>query len=71
MPTAVSIDDQIKEVNRELHMRLKVYPNLIGGGKLKRKDANAQYNALLAVKRSLMRLHEIEYGKQAALQLGE
>lgn len=64
-----TLDDQIKEVNRELAMRLKVYPDLIHQGRLSKKDANQQYKRLRSVKASLMRLVEMEYGKQAKLEM--
>lgn len=70
MPTvAITLDGQLAEINRELAMRKKIYPKWISHGTLKRADANKQYNALLATKKSLERLHEAEYGKQESLNL--
>jgi hypothetical protein len=66
---SITLDDQLAEVNRELAMRYKMYPKWISLGQMKRADANKQYAALKAVKRSLERLHEMEYGKQAKLEI--
>jgi hypothetical protein len=71
MASGVSLDDQIAEVNRELKLRLKMYPKWMSLGQLKRADANKQYNALLATRNSLERLQGIEEGQQASLSLEE
>lgn len=56
-----TIEDAIKELNRELEMRKQLYPKWIQSGKLNRNRANAQY---LAMKEALSILETLRNGSQ-------
>lgn len=50
----ITLEDQIKELERELGMRETVYAGLIKAGKLTKDQANKQY---LAMQEALKTLH--------------
>lgn len=50
---SVSIDDQIKCVERELAFRRRVYERRIGLGKMTRSTANREIESMEAVKATL------------------
>ena len=54
----VSLEDQIKELERELAMREQFYPQWIASGKLKRPIAVKQFTALKAALQSLKDLQK-------------
>lgn len=50
------IEEAIKEIDRELQQRKRVYPRLISSGKLHRDRANKQYKTLELAKNILQSL---------------
>ena len=48
-PPAVSIDDQIRCVEREIEWRLHVYPRLIARGRMTQERANREVVKMRAV----------------------
>lgn len=65
----VSLDEQIAELNRELKMRLDVYPKLIRFGKLHKDEANKRHRALTAARNSLLDYQRLRDGAQTSLPL--
>lgn len=55
------------EIQRELNMRLEVYPGMIRRGKLTKKKANERYSKLKAALEYLDELEEKMYGVQTTL----
>jgi hypothetical protein len=49
LPTQVSLPDQIAEIERELGMRKRLYPNWIARGTLKQATADHQLRVMEAV----------------------
>lgn len=49
----MNIDDQIKAVEREIGMRLRVYPAWVGKGKMKQEAADHEIAAMRAVLETL------------------
>lgn len=49
----ISINQQIEEVERELAMRAKVYPNMVSRRKLRQSEADFYIQRLQAAKASL------------------
>ena len=60
LPPAVSLADQIAEVDRELGRRRRTYPTPVRAGWLTPGTADARFAAMQAVKVSLLRLQKQE-----------
>jgi hypothetical protein len=56
MPAAISIDDQIAEVGREISLRERVYPRWVGAAKLTPSTADKQMARIRAVLETLKRV---------------
>jgi len=69
MNPPVSLDAQIAEINRELNMRLEVYPKLINQGKLLKQEANRRYRSLTAARNTLLEFQILRDGAQTSLPL--
>ncbi len=57
---AVPLSDQIAEVERELALRQRVYPNFVSAGRLTQERADRQKSVMAAV---LKTLRELEAGR--------
>lgn len=55
---ALTLEEQIAEVERELGMRRRVYPRFVEAGKMSRQKADRQVADLEAVLLTLRRLHD-------------
>jgi hypothetical protein len=56
----VSLEDQIKCIQREIGMRERVYPNLIGAGKMRHDKAEQEIAHMRAV---LTTLEQVQRGQ--------
>jgi hypothetical protein len=52
----ITLDEQIREAQRELMMRRKVYPRQVKAGKLSSPEASHQIQVMQAIVQTLMRL---------------
>lgn len=59
----ISLDDQIREAEREIRMRWDVYPGRVAKGFLREQTARRQTDAMLAIRRSLLRLQALDEGR--------
>ena len=53
---AVSLNQQIEEVDREIELRRRVYPGQVASGKMRQSVANYHLERMLAVKETLERI---------------
>ena len=67
--TMTPIDAQIAELQRELNVRMRVYPRWINFNKITRRDADHRKAVLADAIKSLRELQEIKHGKQEKLKL--
>jgi hypothetical protein len=49
LPEHVSIAQQVKEAERELHFRISIYPRRVSAGKMKQDQADRQILAQRAI----------------------
>ena len=49
----ITIEDEIAEVDREIRLRERVYPNWVSAGRLKQERADRQLELMRAVKQRL------------------
>lgn len=54
MATKISLVGQIAEIDREIRMRERVYPEQVRGGKLKREEAEMLMQRIHAVRSTLV-----------------
>ena len=52
-PAAVSLDDQIRCLKREIAMRKNVYPKWLASGRMSRKEADREIDAMTAALHTL------------------
>ncbi len=64
-----SLNEEITELTRELHLRGKVYPELIMSGKLRKKNAEEQNRRLISAIDRLKQIRTKRVGEQSALFL--
>lgn len=64
---SVSLNQQIEEVDRELAQRARVYPRLVGQGKLRQSVADYHVKRMQAVKATLEWLRDNEAAVRAAV----
>lgn len=57
-PPRISIDQQVAEVQREIALRRKVYPDLVRAGKLRQGEADLCLNRMEAVLNTLTYMRE-------------
>lgn len=55
-PAEITLGMQIESVKREIMMRERVYPKLVGGGKMKQRTADIEMAAMRAVLSTLENL---------------
>ena len=60
--TKIPLEDQIKAVEREIGMRLAVYPKLVAKAKMKQETADCELAAMQAVLASMRRYRTLRYG---------
>jgi hypothetical protein len=58
LPPAISIDEQIAEVKREIALRVNVYKQRVAAGKMKPDDAKLHMERMLAVLDTLVRIKQ-------------
>lgn len=56
MTAAPSLDQQIREVDREIKLRQRIYPKWVEGKRLKKHDADFRIACLVAVLKHLIQL---------------
>jgi len=56
----ITIDDEIRCVEREIKMRERVYPRWIAAGKMKRETAHREIDVMHSVLESLHRLKGLD-----------
>jgi hypothetical protein len=61
---SVQIEDQISEIEREIGMRLKVYPRWVAAGKMSQKAADLQLERMRAARATLVLFAEAITAKQ-------
>jgi len=57
MSNTITLEQQIKEIQREIALRKNVYPVVVGKGKLTRDRARYQMDAALAIHTTLILLN--------------
>lgn len=63
----ISIEDQIKEVARELAMRRRVYPRWVNDGRMTQAEADRKWEAMKAAHDTLLKLKAEEDSKGCLL----
>ncbi|MGD1842275.1 MAG: hypothetical protein ACFB0B_15465 [Thermonemataceae bacterium] len=63
----MTIDQQIEELERELQMRQKVYPNWVDWNRIDRAVADYRLEVLEACIKTLKKLREDKFGRQTEL----
>lgn len=67
MAKVYTLDEQIKEIEEELKMRLKVYKGQILSRKMTKKEANTKYMTMQAALNTLQNLKKERVGEQVSL----
>lgn len=60
----ISLEDQIKCVEREIALRKRVYPRWIAAGKMTNEKANDEIARMQAVRESLITLDELDNNQE-------
>lgn len=71
LPPAVTYRQMMTELNREISLRVKLYPGWISGGRMTQATADRQLNALIAIAdviRPLMEAEQLVVAEQKAAE---